>query len=87
MFTVNVIDSMGNEMIYQAKRVSARPDIKTILTDRNIRSVHLENPDGSEEEFRGDFRVFVMNDNGKTVATYYLGVPEGDYSKDEESEG
>lgn len=84
MFTVKVIDSMGNESVYQAKSVSARPDIKTIETDRNIRSVHLENPDGSEEEFSGDYRVFVMNDNGKTVANYYLGTPRGDYSKSEE---
>jgi hypothetical protein len=74
MLTLRIIDSLGGENIYQAKKLNVSPDITKLDTDRNIRNLYFETPDGDDVQLSGDYRVYVMNDSGKTVANYYLGV-------------
>jgi hypothetical protein len=82
MFTVKIIDSEGNENVYQARSVSAKAS-ERLTSDMPyaIESVWFQIDDNSEIELSGQgATIYVMNDNGKTVSKYTLGVNDGEVS-------
>lgn len=70
MFTVKLIDSMGDEYIYQTQHVSTKTNRETGL----IQSLFFRDSSGDDLEFQGSHQVYVMNENGKTVAKYSMGT-------------
>ncbi len=69
MFTVRYFSSEGNENLFSVKQVFAAASQET--SDKKIKSVTLHLLDGSEIELF-DGHLYVMNENGKTVASYTL---------------
>lgn len=68
MLTVLHKDTVGGESVFQARRVTAG---KLDQKSDNIKFVEcVDEKNGNETITHGI--VYVMNDNGKTVATYYL---------------
>jgi hypothetical protein len=69
MLTINHIEANGHQSIRQAKWVSYDPDTKQLTAGNAIMDVK------TEEQHHDTFangRIYVMNENGKTVATYNL---------------
>jgi hypothetical protein len=69
MLTVLHVLPSKHESLIQTPYVGAEP-----VSERsdNIKKVWIERPDGGRHALENG-TVFVMNDNGKTVARYYLG--------------
>lgn len=73
MLTVKVIDGYGNENIYQSRNVFAKTEKSE--NSRRITAVYFRTEDNSELEIQGEYAlVYVMNENGKTVADYIVGA-------------
>lgn len=73
MLTVKVIDGHGNENIWQTRNVFAKTEKST--NSRRLSSVFFQTEDKAEIEIQGEYAlVYVMNENGKTVADYVLGA-------------
>lgn len=68
MFTVRIYSNFGNESLYPATNVFAEGSENVANA---IKSVTVNMPDGASVTVY-DGNIFVMNENGKTVATYYL---------------
>jgi hypothetical protein len=74
MFTVKHIGSFGQEELFQTPTFSYSPGINA--NEGGVPTVYVERGD-SELDITGGM-VFVMNDSGKTVARYKLGVSADD---------
>jgi hypothetical protein len=71
MLTLRVILDDGSESIHQTKSVLATPSDK--VKPYVIEKIWFQTDDGAEIELSGHGAlVYVMNDYGKTVATYDL---------------
>lgn len=69
MLTVKIIDVQGFELVKEAKSVFYCP-----MFNESSAKVSIFLHDGRvEETYLGD--VYVMNENGKTVADYHLSPP------------
>jgi hypothetical protein len=68
MLTIRHIEPSGHETILQTKRVTSQPADQIHGGERII---FYEKDDGSTLPIESG-AVYVMNDNGKTVATYHL---------------
>ena len=71
MFSVKYIRISGHEEIYPALRVSYHP--KDTDPQELPACVFMDKPDGSTQQLL-DGTIFVMNDMGKTVSRYDLGM-------------
>jgi hypothetical protein len=81
MLTLRIIMDDGSESIYQTRNVLATPSDK--VKPYVIEKVWFQTDEGAEIELLGQgAMVYVMNDNGKTVANYDLS-----YSKPQEMSG
>ena len=78
MFTVKVVYWDGSENIWQTRNVATRAqERETSNMPLVMQSVWFQSEDGSELEISGgNAYVYVMNENGKTVANYHLGGDE-----------
>lgn len=75
MFSIRHIQLSGHEDIYLASRVSFQPEV-THEQKGGLPSsptIFIDRPDGSTMPINGG-TIFVMNDNGKTVARYDIGA-------------
>lgn len=66
MMTLKYIDPDGREDVVSLASASFDPETKVLVGHGT--------PDGEHQWTHG--RAFLMNDNGKTVATYYLDKKE-----------
>lgn len=72
MLTVKIIDGHGNQNVLQAMQVNAYTG-----KSKKIEKVWFSTPDNAEIEIEGRYAlVYVMNENGKTVADYIIGAGE-----------
>jgi len=74
MLTVKIVDLGGNESVFHARHVVAS---RRMGPDGNVTGVECLDEHYEPIVIRGNRcvthgRVYVMNDNGKTVANYYL---------------
>lgn len=76
MLTIKHVESQGHETIHQARTVSYQPkDANGALgTPEIVFGFDSPGMDGGLQF--GDGTVYVMNDNGKTIATYRLPFAE-----------
>lgn len=70
MLTVRLIDPSGYEIVKEVRSVIYTPGVNVGPAHVTIFNV---NPANTEDINSGT--VYVMNDNGKTVADYFLGEP------------
>jgi hypothetical protein len=68
MFTIKIIDN-GIEIVKEVREIIKRPARET-LTGRNCVTYYENNLDATDV-YSGD--IYLMNDNGKTIANYCLG--------------
>lgn len=83
MFTVKHITADGNEVVFEAVEVTYNPKHFPVAVDEPLLSRgYVWYVDPKEKPIEGlgiahrrleDGTVYVMNDNGATVARYYLG--------------
>ena len=74
MLTVRAINTMGDEVVYLTKQVNVKIQTSDSYTTKHLYFV----TDDEEIELSGKMVVYVMNENGKTVAKYRLGVVEAE---------
>lgn len=72
MLTIKIIDQDGIQLVKEVKSVILRPGKET--EDGRNCLTYFETDLYHKDVFWGD--VYVMNDNGKTVANYCLGHPK-----------
>jgi hypothetical protein len=73
MLTVRVIEASGLEQVREVRSVMLRP-AKESLTGSPCLTYFLDSGEGwSNSVDVYDGTVYVMNENGKTVASYFLG--------------
>lgn len=70
MLTVKIIDGHGNQNVVQAVSVGAN----TETGKPHYKTFYCQTPEGAEIEIEGYALVYVMNENGKTVADYIVGA-------------
>lgn len=70
MLTILHVEPTGHETILQTKRVTSHPGPQI---QGGERSIYWERDDGSTVAIETG-TVYVMNDNGKTVAKYHLEI-------------
>jgi hypothetical protein len=80
MFTVKTIDNEGNENVLDAISVHAKASERpTPEAPYAIEAVSFQTSDGADIEISGQgSTVYVMNNNGKTVSKYLLGINNGE---------
>lgn len=71
MLTVRIIEPVGHERVFEVRCVSAQPANTQTNEDKRIEKVFLER-DAGLLEVVDQGTIYVMNGNGKTVATYHL---------------
>lgn len=72
MLTVKVIDKEGNENLYQTKHVYVGTEKSENTRRQSFLSFQEEG--NADIQVSGYAIVYVMNENGKTVADYLLGA-------------
>jgi hypothetical protein len=70
MLTILHKETHGSESVRQAKWAQYYSETNTLVTGMAV--MDQPNPDGTEHDTFASGEVFVMNDNGKTVARYWL---------------
>jgi len=75
MLTVKLVEPSGHEQIYEAEQVWAEPA-------QEPGSSHVYAAPGMDKinpiRFGGPGMLYVMNENGRTIARYVLGTAVGD---------
>lgn len=74
LFTVKHITLSDQEFLYQTANINFEPRGLTDGTDCGPSAPRVVLTDNGERLFLGGGTVFVMNENGKTVARYDLGA-------------
>ncbi len=72
MMTIRHVAPSEHEVVIQTRRVELYPKS---TSSEGVPSVFYERDDGSTDEITQG-TVYVMNDNGKTVAVYHLRYSE-----------
>lgn len=73
MFSVKVIHPSGSESVFQARHIILEPASPTLRKRVDFYDEHYEPINVGGLNYVEYGTVFVMNDNGKTVANYWLG--------------
>lgn len=68
MMTIKRVEETGHEAIHEVKTVSFQPRMGEVAP-----VLHLEMPDGNIVQWQDGGTFFVMNENGRTVARYWIG--------------
>lgn len=72
MFTIRIMFESGLEVIHQATNVQSRPGTETLSGVQCV--TWFEGNQG--HDLYDEVDVYVMNENGKTVADYHLHYPQ-----------
>jgi hypothetical protein len=70
MFTIKIVEPSGLELIKQVKAVMFMPDSKSQLGKDCVTYFETGDEPKAPDIYEGD--IYVMNENGNTVADYHL---------------
>jgi hypothetical protein len=73
MFTIKIIEPSGLEIVKEVKSIMLRPASESASGARCVTYFEVGSEAKAVDIFEGD--VYLMNENGKTVADYCLGHP------------